>query len=59
MRYKDFTDIGGFLWWLIIKFCRTELKNEQAKENWSRNFLFFLAILYSGTFLAFKFFNFF
>lgn len=44
MRYKDFTDIGGFLWWLLIRFCKTELKDEQAYDKWARN-LFFLIVL--------------
>lgn len=41
MRYKPLTDLGGFLWWIIVKFCKTELGEEQKQENWARNFTFF------------------
>jgi len=41
MRYELLTNIGGFLWWILIKFCKTNLKSEQTKDKWSRN-LFFL-----------------
>jgi len=50
MRYEAFTDFGGFLWWLIIKFGKTKLEDEQTKEKWARN-LFFLIIL--GILIAF------
>src|SRR5690554_2563173 len=39
MRYTDLSDIGGFLWWLLIKFCKTDLKDEQKENKWSRNIL--------------------
>lgn len=42
MRYTDLADIGGFLWWLLIKFCKTNLKEEQTKSKWSRNIFVFL-----------------
>ena len=51
MRLTDLTDLGGFLWWLLIRFCKTDLDNEQSKEKWSRN-LFFLIIL--GLIIAFS-----
>lgn len=44
MRYEIFSDLGGFLWWLLIKFCRSSLKEEQKPDKWARN-LFFLVIL--------------
>ena len=50
MRYRALTDFGGFLWWLIIRFGKTELEEEQTKEKWARN-LFFLIIL--GLIIAF------
>lgn len=37
MRYTDLADIGGFLWWFFIKFCMTNLKEEQTEDKWSRN----------------------
>ena len=56
MRYSDLTDIGGFIWWVLIKFCRTKLKNEQTKEKWSRNLIVFLITLIFSAFIANKFF---
>ena len=44
MRYELLTNIGGFLWWTLIKFCKTSLKSEQTKDKWSRN-LFFLIFI--------------
>ena len=35
--WRTFRDIGGFLWWLIIKFGKTDLENEQSEKNWIRN----------------------
>ena len=25
--------LGGFLWWLFIKFCQTDLETEQAEDK--------------------------
>jgi hypothetical protein len=50
MRFRLEAEIGGFLWWLLIKFCKTKLEDEQKEENWSRN-IFFLIII--GLVIAF------
>lgn len=42
--------IGGYLWWVLVRFCKSELKDEQQPEKWVRN-LFFLIIL--GLIVAF------
>jgi hypothetical protein len=44
MRYELYTDIGGFFWWIMVRFCKTKLEDEQSKDNWSRNILFLLLI---------------
>lgn len=49
MRYTDLSDIGGFLWWILIKFKQTNLKDEQSNEKWARNILFLIII---STFLG-------
>ena len=46
MRYELLADIGGFLWWLLIKFCSTKLKDEQTKKKWSRNIFVFIVAIY-------------
>ncbi len=57
MRYKIESDIGVFLWWVLIKFCKTDLKEEQAENKWSRN-IFFLAVLgLIVAFISIKFFT--
>jgi len=56
MRYELLTDFGGFLWWLLIKFCKTNLKEEQSKYKWSRNIFFLIVIGTTLGFIAVKFF---
>ena len=56
MRYELLTDLGGFLWWLLIKFCKTNLEKEQSKDKWSRNIFFLVAIGTVLGFIAVKFF---
>ncbi|RXM42815.1 hypothetical protein BOW57_14915 [Flavobacterium sp. YO64] len=36
--------LGGFWYWILIKFCKTKLSDEQAETNRKRN-LFFLSFL--------------
>lgn len=50
MRYTDLSDIGGFLWWLLIKQCKSNLVDERKEEKWARN-IFFLILL--GVFIGF------
>jgi hypothetical protein len=44
MRYRLESDIGVFFWWIVIKFCKTKLEDEQSEANWSRNILFLVFI---------------
>nr|WP_298002570.1 hypothetical protein [uncultured Flavobacterium sp.] len=45
MRYTDLSDIGGFLWWILIKFRQTKLKEEQSNEKWARNIFFLIVVV--------------
>jgi hypothetical protein len=56
MRYELLTDLGGFLWWLLIKFCKTNLEKEQSKDKWSRNIFFLIVIGIVIGFIVVKFF---
>ncbi len=56
MRYQLESDIVGFLWWLLIKFCKTNLKEEQSKDKWSRNIFLLIVISIIIGFIAVKFF---
>jgi len=40
--------LGGFLYWILIKFGRTKLSDEQADKNRRRNlfFLWFINIIF-------------
>lgn len=48
MRYSDLSDIGGFLWWFLVKFRKTDLVEEQSKKKWERN-IFILVIIFIVT----------
>ena len=56
MRYIFVSDIGGFLWWVLIKFCKTNLADEQTEDKWSRNIFFVLILFMLTMFIATKFF---
>ena len=56
MRYELLTDLRGFLWWLLIKFCKTDLKEEESKDKWSRNIFFLIVLGIIIGFIAVKFF---
>ena len=45
MRYTDLSDIGRFLWWILIKFRQTKLKEEQSNEKWARNIFFLIVVV--------------
>ena len=44
MNASFYNLLGGFYWWIFIKFCQTKLKEEQADKNRIRN-LTFVSIL--------------
>ena len=56
MAYEFLTDIGGFLWWSLVKFGKTDLKKEQSKEKWSRNLIFLIIVGYVIAFIVLKLF---
>lgn len=55
MTFTIYSDIGGFFWWLLIKFCKTELKEEQSEKHWARNIfvLIFIVIILMGISVSF------
>ena len=57
MRYIFLSDIGGFFWWLLIKFCKTNLNDEQAEDKWGRNIFFVLLLFWVVTMVSIKVFN--
>ncbi len=57
MRYRIYSDIGGFLWWLLIKFCKTKLEDEQTSDKWSRNIFFLIVVGIICTVISVKFFQ--
>jgi hypothetical protein len=55
MRFRLESDIGGLLWWLLIRFCKTKLEDEQTKDKWSRNIFFLCMMGFLMLFIAVKF----
>lgn len=35
-----YANFGGTCWWILIKFCKTNLTEEQSYKNKKRNLLF-------------------
>ena len=56
MRFRLESNIGGFLWWLLIKFCKTKLLDEQSEDKWVRNILFLIVLGLITTFISIKLF---
>ncbi|MEY2923247.1 MAG: hypothetical protein RL108_1873 [Bacteroidota bacterium] len=55
MRYGLFSDFGGLIWWILIKFCKTKLEDEQNKKYWARNIFVTIAFGYVLGFFCVKF----
>jgi hypothetical protein len=55
MRYGIFSDIGGFIYWLVFKFCKSDLQIELSKKNWARNIFITMVTIFIITFLSVKF----
>lgn len=56
MRYIILSDIDGLLWWVFIKFCKTNLDDEQSEDKWARNIFFLIIIGVVVAFVSIKFF---
>ena len=53
--WRVFRDIGGLIWWGVVKLGRTKLELEQAKINWSRNVNVSICFILLITYLILKF----
>lgn len=53
-RYDWILDFGGFLWWLFIRFGRTNLKEEQTHKHDFRNFWVVVVLVILLTFISVK-----
>ena len=40
MKTDFYNLLGGFYWWLFVKFCQTKLADEQNEINKVRNLVF-------------------
>ena len=56
-RNTFFVEIGGVLWWIFIRFCKTELKTEQSKKYEARNVLFIFVFIFIISLIKIKFFE--
>jgi hypothetical protein len=55
-KFKIEGNIGGFLWWGIVKFGKTELEEETKDENASRNIFVFYLLVFLISFITVKYF---
>ncbi len=51
-RYDWIINLGGFLWWMIIRFIRTNLIEEQTHKYDFRNFLVIAILICILTFVS-------
>ena len=54
MRYESFHEIGGFIYWMIFKFCKTKLSEEQNIKNRERNIFIFIISIFILGFISVK-----
>jgi len=50
-----FTDLGGLLWWIFIRFCKTDLDEEQSEKYQARNLFLIIIIVFLITSIQFVF----
>jgi hypothetical protein len=43
---KSIVNLGGSLWWVLVRFCKTKLSEEHKTEKSARNFIFLVFICY-------------
>lgn len=55
-RFGFESDIGGFIWWTLARFCKTDLSIEQENNNKTRNIVIFYVVAFIITFLSVKIF---
>jgi hypothetical protein len=53
-RNTVFIELGGFLWWVLIRFTKTDLKKEQSKKYGARNVLFIFLLIFFIAFMKIK-----
>jgi hypothetical protein len=53
-RARYIVNLGGTLWWVLIRFCRTDLQEEKTKQKSVRNFLFLMLICCLIAFVSIK-----
>lgn len=54
MIHRDLADLGGWIYWLLVKRQKTQLKEEQSDQKIVRNIAIFLVCLYAFVFLVEK-----
>ncbi len=54
MRYELLNEIGGFIYWIIFKFCKTKLSEEQNIKNRERNIFIFIISIFILGFISVK-----
>jgi hypothetical protein len=56
-RYMFLVKLGGFLWWVLIRFGKTKLSEEQLEEKKERNIFFLFITIFVFSIIKIKFFE--
>jgi|JI8StandDraft_1071087.scaffolds.fasta_scaffold662697_1 hypothetical protein len=56
IKFRLEAEIGGFIWWRIIKLGKTKLEEETGDDNAPRNIFVFYLLLGLLFFISFKYF---
>ena len=51
---KSIVNLGGSLWWILVRFCKTKLSEEHKTEKSARNFIFLVFICYLLIWISIK-----
>ena len=54
MSYMFLHYIGGLIYWIFVKFCKTKLESEQANKHIERNIIVLLIAVFIIAFITIK-----
>ena len=54
MGHPLFRYLGGYIWWIFVKFCKTKIEDEQKMENAARNIFTSIVMIIFIAFVCIK-----
>lgn len=54
MFHYFLSDVGAFIYWVLIKFCRTSYEDEAKEENLERNIIVFIISIFIAAFVVIR-----